>query len=72
MLSDKADEELWALLRERHKRINEAADREARAAESGVKGPIRDGALQPLKDRAIADSDEIIDELEKRFFARDP
>jgi hypothetical protein len=68
VLEDKTDEQLWALLRERHKRINDAADREAPAVKSGVKGPIRDGALQTLKDRAIAVTDALIDEFEKRFF----
>lgn len=69
MLEDKSDQELWALLRDRHKRINDAADREALAAAAGIGGPITNGALQPTKDRAIADADAILDELEKRFNA---
>lgn len=69
MLDNKSDEELWELLRDRHKRINDAAAREARAVEAGVRSPVTEGSLQPQKDRAIADTDAILDELEKRYYA---
>lgn len=69
MLDKKSDEELWTLLRDRHNRINDAAAREARVAEAGVRSPVTEGVLQPQKDRAATDTDALLDELEKRYYS---
>lgn len=66
--SEKTDRELWEALRRRHKEINDAANQEANAAQAGINSPITQGKLQPIKDKKIAESEEILDELERRFF----